>query len=131
MDCVELLRKHVNSTLACRGVQLLQILLHKSSSAQEGISASSYTPVSSDLNLLDPYPENVASMLGIVHNAKLGGEVTLEPQNLSNIGAADDLGIPNTDYNGMNSILTELFPSQVGFSNTYLFEELLSVSVGR
>lgn len=128
VECIQLLREQTNSTLASRGVCLLQILLDRSSENEETPSISP-GEVRDSVTARGSRAANAVSMLDTIHSADLGKDNYNQSRESSFMEFGDQTTTQSLD--DAENIFAELFPAQAGFSNVYLFEDLLEMQIDR
>lgn len=128
-ECIERLRKLRSSAIAIQGTRLLSVLLTEARQAPRLTSTSHKHAPSLDLVSRDRRKKSKISKFVDNPSSNSRGTGT-EPHSwpAQNINAtAEDAGDREEELEPMESRVPQILPPQAGFSNDFLFNELLDL----
>ena len=125
-ECIERLRRLQPSAIAVRGTRLLSVLLTEAKQAPRSPSASRKRGLPTDLDSIDRMKRSRIERL--VGKSSRGTDVELHDVQAHNINvSAESVGDIEQELESVEVRLPQMLPPQAGFSNDFLFNELLDL----
>lgn len=125
-ECIERFRRLQPSAIAVRGTHLLSVLLTEAKQASRSPRASRKRGPLTDLESRDRVKRSRIERLVGKSSRAIGIEAHgVQTHNIN--ASAESIGDPTQDLEPMEARVPQMLPPQAGFSNDFLFNELLDL----